>query len=165
MTEKREIVSLALPLIAAAAACTPAPAGTTLGGRDQPADNAYSGVASAQSTRPDSATVGPIPEAVPVTENRLPGRADTPAEALGRRTLSTAFVQVGPEGYLSVELKGGRIVVLRNVVMRPNDYCGTHALGASAGKKFCGGYADVAGARAGGGPNSDPAAQPAPGRP
>jgi hypothetical protein len=64
--------------------------------------------------------------------------------------LSTAFVRVGPDGHLTVELRDGRVLVLRNVVMRPKDYCGAQVLGGKAGAKYCGGYADVAAARPGG---------------
>ena len=83
-------------------------------------------------------------------ENPLPSTLkDTPAEAVGRRTLSTAFVRVGPDGLLTVQLKNGNVLVLRNVSMRPKDYCGEQVLGGPAGKKYCGGYADVASARPG----------------
>ncbi|WP_294356840.1 hypothetical protein [uncultured Sphingomonas sp.] len=75
--------------------------------------------------------------------------ADTSAEAQGRRTLSTAFVRVGPDGYLTIELHDGRTLVLRGVQMRTADYCGERAAG---GKPYCGRYADVAGARPGDGP-------------
>ena len=112
-----------------------------------------------------SAAVAPPPESIVEAGSLAPATNDTPADAVGRRTLSTAFVQVGPDGYLTVSLKDGRVVVLRNFVMGPKDYCGTRGAGASAGKKFCGGYADVAAASAGGGPVLDPAAKPAPGRP
>lgn len=78
--------------------------------------------------------------------------ADSPAEALGRRILSTAFVRVGPDGHMTVELQGGRVLVLRNVVMRPKDYCGVQIDGDRASTKYCGGYAEVAAARPGGGP-------------
>ena len=97
------------------------------------------------------AAVGPIPAPVSAAENPLPAqRADSPAEAQGRRTLSTAFVRVGPDGGLTVELRNGRVLVLRDVVMRPRDYCGVQVLGGAAGAKYCGGYADVAAARPGG---------------
>ena len=79
-------------------------------------------------------------------------RADSPAEAQGRRTLSTAFVMVGPDGHLTVELLSGRAMVLRDVVMRPTDFCGVQVLDGSAGKRYCGGYGDIAAARPGGGP-------------
>jgi hypothetical protein len=78
--------------------------------------------------------------------------ADTPAEAEGRRTLSTAFVRVGPDGHLTVELRNGRVLVLRNVTMRPKDYCGEQVLGGRGGGRYCGGYAEVSAARPGGAP-------------
>ena len=95
------------------------------------------------------------PSPVPETgaENPAPApRADSPAEAQGRRTLSTAFVMIGPDGHLTVELRDGRAIVLRDVVMRPSDYCGVQVQGGPAGKKYCGGYGDVAAARPGGAP-------------
>ena len=102
---------------------------------------------------PEPAAVAPIPEPVSAAEMPLPATtADSPAEAQGRRTLSTAFVRVGPDGHLTVELLNGRVLVLRNVVMRPKDYCGVQVFGGPAGIKFCGGYAEVAAARPGGGP-------------
>jgi hypothetical protein len=95
-------------------------------------------------TKVSSSVVAPKPAA-------KTGVPDSPAEARGRRTLSTAFVQIGPDGYLTVELHGGQELVLRNVVMRAKDYCGVRAAGPTSGKTYCGGYADVAAARAGGG--------------
>ncbi|TFI56324.1 hypothetical protein E2493_20765 [Sphingomonas parva] len=98
-------------------------------------------------------------------DNPLPGAtADSPAEAEGRRTLSTAFVMVGPDGRLAVELRDGRVLVLRNVVMRPKDYCGEQVIGGAAGKRYCGGYAEVAAARPGAAPTPDLRA-PAPAEP
>lgn len=85
-------------------------------------------------------------------------------EAQGRKTLSTAFVRVGPDGHLTVELRDGRAVVLRDVVMRPRKFCGVHVLGGPLGTQFCGGYADVAAARPGGAPASDGPASAAPNR-
>jgi hypothetical protein len=73
--------------------------------------------------------------------------ADSPAEAEGRRTLSTAFVRVGPGGHLTVALRDGSEVVLRDVVMRARDYCGVQVSGDAAGSRFCGGYGEVAAAR------------------
>ena len=96
----------------------------------------------------------PVPEAA--AENPAPAaRADSPAEAEGRRTLSTAFVRVGPDGHLTVELRNGRAMVLRDVVMRPRDFCGVQVLGGSAGTRYCGGYGDIAAARPGGAPAPD----------
>jgi hypothetical protein len=102
------------------------------------------------------AAQGPLPEPVSAADNPAPARrADSPAEAQGRRTLSTAFVRVGPDGHLTVELRDGRAMVLRDVVMRPRDYCGVQVLGASTGKRYCGGYGDIAAARPGGAPAPD----------
>ncbi|HEV7660425.1 MAG TPA: hypothetical protein VGO55_11320 [Allosphingosinicella sp.] len=69
--------------------------------------------------------------------------------------MSTAFVWVGPDGHLTVELRDGRAIVLRDVVMRPRDYCGVQVLGGSAGTRYCGGYGDVAAARPGGAPAAE----------
>jgi hypothetical protein len=91
-----------------------------------------------------------------VAKGAVPGPlTDSPAEALGRRILSTAFVRVGPHGHLTVELHGGRTLVLRGVVMRPKDYCGAQVAGDPARGKYCGGYAEVAAARPGGAPAPD----------
>ena len=108
------------------------------------------------------AAQGAIPESVSAAENPAPsGPADSPAEAQGRRTLSTAFVMMGPDRRLTVELRDGRAMVLRDVVMRAKDYCGVRVSGGTAGVRHCGGYADVAAARPGGASASaerDPAA-------
>jgi hypothetical protein len=61
-------------------------------------------------------------------------------------------VQVGPDGRLVVELRDGRVLVLRDVAMRPKDYCGVQMLGGKAGGRYCGGYAEVAAARPGASP-------------
>jgi hypothetical protein len=101
----------------------------------------------------EQAARGSLPEPVSAAENPAPAsRPDSPAEAEGRRTLSTAFVRLGPDGHLTVELRNGRAIVLRDVVMRPRDYCGLQVLGGSAGARYCGGYGDLAAARPGGGP-------------
>lgn len=78
--------------------------------------------------------------------------ADSAAEAEGWRILSTAVVRVGPDGQLTVTLRSGGTLVLRDVVMRRADYCGIRVSGGPTGKRFCGGYGDVAAARPGGGP-------------
>jgi hypothetical protein len=62
---------------------------------------------------------------------------------------------MGPEGHLTVELRNGRAITLRDVVVRPRDYCGVQVLGGSAGTLYCGGYGDVAAARPGGAPAPD----------
>jgi hypothetical protein len=142
------------PVAAALAAC--APASTT-----SPQENAMRSPSQAQGITAqgssagdqERAKMGPIPEPVSAAENPVPARpADSPAEARGRRTLSTAFVRVGPDGLLTVELRNGRVLVLRGVVMRPRDYCGVQVVGGPAGARYCGGYAEVAAARPGGAP-------------
>ena len=99
------------------------------------------------------AALGPIPEPVSAAANPLPaGPADSPVEAEGRRILSTAFVRVGPDGHLTVELRNGRVLVLRNVDVRRKDYCGEQVFPGPGGARYCGGYAEIAAARPGGGP-------------
>ncbi len=98
------------------------------------------------------AAQGPIPAPVSVAVNPLPSSAiGSPAEARGRRTLSTAFVRIGPDGNLTVERDDGRVLVLRDVVMRAKDYCGLLVSGGLAGKRYCGRYGQIVAARPGGG--------------
>lgn len=104
----------------------------------------------------DGPARGPVPAA---DAAGLAAPADSTAEAEGRRILSTAFVRVGPDGRLAVELRDGRLIVLRDVVMRAKDYCGVQLAGGKAGGRYCGGYAEVAAARPGAEPAPD---QPAP---
>lgn len=75
--------------------------------------------------------------------------ADTPAEAEGRRTLSTAFVRLGAGERLTVELRDGRTVVLRDVAMGPRDYCGVQVGEGAVGTRYCGGYGEIVAARTG----------------
>ena len=98
------------------------------------------------------AALGPVPAAVSAAENPAPGPADSPAEAEGRRTLSTAFVRLGAGELLIVELRDGRTIRLRDVVMHRKNFCGVQVLG-GGGRQYCGGYGDVEAARPGGGPN------------
>jgi hypothetical protein len=95
----------------------------------------------------------PSPSHVPGTtaqgSNKSSPLADSPAEAQGRRILSTAFVRMGPGGHLTVELRNGHVLALRDVVMGPKDYCGMQVAGDSASAKYCGAYAEVAAARPG----------------
>lgn len=91
------------------------------------------------------------PEPLAVIKNAPPASpSDSPAAALGRRTLSTAFVRTGPDGHVTIELRDGRVLVLRDVVMQAKNYCGAHVLGTQPGRQFCGEYVDVAAARPGG---------------
>ena len=154
------MVRILLPVAAMLAACTPSseeaamrspgPPGSEDSGTNVPAP------ARQAAGDPRQAAQGPIPEPIPVTADPVPaGRPDSPAEAEGRRTLSTAFVMVGPDNRLTVELRDGRVLALRDVVMRPRDYCGVQVHGGKAGAKFCGGYADVAAARPGPAPSPE----------
>ena len=164
---------ISLPLVAVLAACTPSPrkaampspspvsGDTAKSPRETSAESQGSAMPAAVDAigvaggNREQAAQRPIP-AVSAAGNPAPmPRADTPAEALGRRTLSTAFVRVGPDGHLTVELHGGRVLVLRDVVMRARDYCGKQVSGAPARARYCGNYAEVAAARPGGAP--DPA--------
>jgi len=161
------VVRILLLCLAASAACTPSPEddamrkpsplpGTSVRGSSQAKRDrgglATSGLIGQDASDPVRAAQGPIPAAVSAAENPAPPLAptDTPTEAVGRRTLSTAFVRVGPDGHLTVELRNGRELLLRNVVMRPKDYCGLYVAGGPGGTKYCGGYGDVAAARPGG---------------
>ena len=106
----------------------------------------------------------PAPQKVAMTSPRTTqgpadesaAHPDSPAEAQGRRILSTAFVRLGPGEHLMVELHNGDVLNLRDVTMRQADYCGVQVSGTSAPAKYCGGYADVAAARPGGAPNGGP---------
>jgi hypothetical protein len=150
---------LLLPCIAALVACNPPPKETTMR-NPSPApgtaaresrETETEGQGSGAGDRAQAAQ-GSLAEPVSAAEEPAQApRADSPAEAEGRRTLSTAFVRVGPDGHLTVEMRDGRTMVLRDVVMRPRDYCGVQ-VGGSAGKRYCGGYGDIAAARPGGGP-------------
>lgn len=116
-------------------------------------DKGVATLSSAEQNAGDQALAaqGPIPAAVSAAENAAaPMPVDSPEAALGRQTLSTAFVMVGPDGYLTVGLRDGRQMVLRNVIMRPKDYCGGLVLSGLLGKRYCGRYADIAAARPGG---------------
>lgn len=159
------MVRILLPFAAALAACTPSPQetamhspsgdpGTTAQGSSVAGSEGQASGAPNPTRRGTGeegrAARGPIPEPVSAAENPLPApSADSPAEAQGRRTLSTAFVMVGPDGRLTVVLRNGRVLVLRDVVMRPKDYCGVQVLGGGADVQYCGGYVEVAAARAG----------------
>ena len=157
-----------LPLAAALAACTPSPQETDAMRSPPPVPGPVAESPAAPAAAGEGApgaaarapAMGPVPAPVSAAQNPAPARSgprDSPAEAEGRRTLSTAFVRVGPDGLLTVTLRDGRELVLRNVALGPEDYCGAQVAGGAAGARFCGGYADVAAARPGGAP---PPAQP-----
>jgi hypothetical protein len=135
------VLSLALTLTA----CTPSPQKVTM---TDPSNTTQSSGARG----PEQSAPGTIP---PVAAPNAEPLTNTPAEALGRRTLSTAFVRVGPDGHLTVELLDGRVIVLRDVIMGSKDYCGVQIAGNPPSTKYCGGYAEVAAARPGGGGQPD----------
>ena len=164
------MLRILLPVSAVFAACTPSPRdvamrnsspvpGTTAPASGDTAGDRRSLAPSPAGQDPGDraqAIRGPIQEAVSAAAN--PGHAmpdDLSAAAAGRRTLSTAFVRIGPDGHLTVELYDGRVLVLRDVVMRAGEYCGAQVQGGSPGKRYCGRYADVAAARPGGAPVPD----------
>ena len=127
--------------------------GSTETGAKVQTTGAASNPGSGRAADQDRAALGPVPEPVSAEENPAPAApSDPPAEAIGRRTLSTAFVRVGPDGLLTVELHDGRVLVLRDAVLRRTDYCGVQVVGGAGGAKYCGGYAEVAAARPGGVP-------------
>lgn len=148
-------ILLSFAFAAALAACTPSPQETAM---HSPSPDP--GTPAQGSSEGGSDGQAPLS----VADNPLPAvRADSPAEAEGRRILSTAFVRVGPDGRLVVELRDGRALLLRDVVMRARDYCGVQLVGGKAGGQYCGGYADVAAARPGAPPSPqqpDPASSP-----
>lgn len=94
----------------------------------------------------------PASDTPPETAAAASPWGDTPAEAKGRRILSTAFVRIGPDGFLTVEVRGQGGVVLRDVVMRRRKYCGVPVSGGTAGVQYCGRYDEVLAARPGGAP-------------
>lgn len=79
--------------------------------------------------------------------------------AQGRRTLSTAFVRVGPDGRLTVGAADGRTLLLDQVSLQPDQWCGRllaeQAPGMGACRthnaKHCLPYAEVRTARPGDG--------------
>ncbi|WP_114226811.1 hypothetical protein [Sphingomonas sediminicola] len=93
------------------------------------------------------AAVGTCVPAVTAAAERPPAPGSA---AAGRRILSTAFVRVGPDSLLTVAMRDGRELVLRNVVMRPADFCGTAVAGGRG--KACEPYAEVVAARPGAAP-------------
>lgn len=146
---------LALPVAAALAACTPSSEEAAMR-RSTAAPERVNPAAGGAGPDTGSPVAPPAPVMPPPAS---PSPADLPAAAAGRRTLSTAFVRVGPDGHLTVGLRDGRVLVLRDVVMGPQRYCGRIVPGTKPGARFCGGYAEVAAARPGGGP---PAVEPVP---
>jgi len=131
---------LSPPLTAAStalAACIPAPQDAQV--RSDP----VAGTAHAAAT---SAAQAPMPEPVCAAANPDPATMGD-AAALGRRTLSTAFVRLGPDEHLLVDLCDGQTLDLRNVTMGEAEFCGVMMTDGVSGKRRCHGYADVIAAR------------------
>lgn len=160
IVSRQRAASIVFSLALSLTACTPSPQKVVMPDPNNTTQNPNAN----GPTQPAPATIPPVTVTKPIGSGPM---TDTPKEALGRRTLSTAFVMVGADGHLTVELLDGRIIVLRDVVMGPKDYCGVQVAGDSARTKYCGGYAEVAAARPGGGEQPDSevssAGEPAPG--
>lgn len=146
-----------IPISSMLIACTPSPQKAAM-----PSPSHFSGTNVESSS--GRGVGAPEPEAI--AKKSAPGPlGDSPTEAQGRLILSTAFVRLGPGGHLTVELRNGRVLALRDVVMRARDYCGVQVAGDPARAKYCGGYAEVAAARPGGAQAVSNAVEPAPGPP
>jgi len=163
-TEGRAMIRILLPLCAMSSACTPSP-------REEIMISPNSSITTKSSSEtkqkveisafPNSikanvqdrveARQAPTLEPMSAAANLAPSfQSDPSAEANGRKVLSTAFVMVDAHGQLTVELRDGRVLVLRDVVMRPRDYCGVDVRSRKIGARYCGAYADVIAARPGG---------------
>lgn len=166
-----------LPSFAAVlAACTPSPQEAAMPNASRELETAPKAIGGAARATPadarpqaeqratrEVAALGPATQPISAAENPLSmPPADATAEALGRRTLSTAFVRVGPDGLVTVELQGGRTLVLRNLVMHRRKFCGMPIASDRAGAEYCAGYAEVVAARPGGQPAPAPADMAAP---
>lgn len=71
--------------------------------------------------------------------------------AQGRRLISAAFVRMGPDRRMTVTLHGGRELILQDVTIHAQKYCGLVVADGQVGARHCGGYAEIAGAAPGGG--------------
>lgn len=144
----REMAMLFASLLLSAllSACAPAPGETAMSTVRSPFPTAQ-----APSLSREGAAQGPIPEPVSAAGVSVPTpRRDSAAEAEGRRTLSTAFVRVGPDGLLTVELRDGRVIHLQGVTVGRDEYCGMLHPRGSGKARFCGRYDQIAAARPGG---------------
>lgn len=109
-----------------------------------------------------AAVTAPMPQPVSVIDNPYPDTAaspsakpdadtDTDMAAQGRRTVSTAFVRLGPGGHLLLVLRNGSDAVLSGVTMEQRAVCGVavaSSLDGRLGKRQCYKYAEIANARA-----------------
>ena len=107
--------------------------------------------AQAQDQHAGAAQQGLTPEPVSAAANPHPLTAAAPhkgtdAALQGRQIVSTAFVRLGPDGWMELETRNGRRTVLRGVTMEPRAVCGVTVAG-RAGKRQCITYAQVTQAR------------------
>lgn len=164
---------LAPPAIVSAAltACAPTPQNN--GRASDPAERATIAAitnGTAGDATVTAATSAPMSEPGSVAEKLYPGTSatasgDADADAQGRRTVSTAFVRLGPGGHLLVTMRNGRELALRDVTMEERALCGVPVVGGRgerpdigdrsdagerpyAGERQCYRYAGVAAARA-----------------
>lgn len=167
-TPKRVMFRLSLPVGAMLAACTPPSQKVAMPDPSANPQNAFDGSGvvrplGAHSGEPavkgrDRSDGTPVGQgSVPASMASVKGAgaerlADSPEAASGRRILSAAFVRLGPDGHLTVTLRSGRELVLRDVVMRADAFCGQEVPSGPAGAKYCGDYAQVVAARPGGAP-------------
>lgn len=148
------MLCMLLSILSMLAACTPSPQKAAMPSPDHSLGTA---VLSSSDPSPEPGSIAKDADAGPL--------ADSPAEARGRLILSTAFIRVGAGGHLTVELHDGRVLALRDVVMRPRDYCGVQIAGDLPPARYCGGYAEVAAARPGGAQAASNTVEPARGAP
>lgn len=103
-----------------------------------------------------AAAIAPMLDPVSAAENPYPTTPMSPpedADAEGRRTVSTAFVRLGPGGHLSVSMRDGRQLALRDVTMEKRVFCGVPIADgrderSGAGERQCYPYGEVTAARA-----------------
>lgn len=108
--------------------------------------------ASAQEPRADAAQQGPILEPVSAAENLHPAsvaasRLNDDAASRGRRIVSTAFVQLGPDARMRLEMRDGGVLMLQGVTMEPHTVCGVTNARGGAAKRRCINYSQVTQAR------------------
>lgn len=144
-----------LPCSAALAACTPSSQDVAMR-TPEPTTGPIAAVSREMPDGPANAAAAqePIPEPVSAAAHLTPVSTTVPdmdAAARGRLILSTAFVRIGPDGLLTVELRNGQTLLLRDVAVNAKDYCGIRVAGDPSGDRYCGRYIDVAAARPGGG--------------
>lgn len=142
---------LAACLPAMAAACAPSPLEPTVMNSRPTAAGPHAAPVPGDTARPGAAAVAP-----PYVDLNT---AKEPARPLpevvdfnrGRQLFSTAFVLMGPDRRLTVELRDRRVLVLENPLANPGDFCGAVVAGPglARGSKFCAGYAEVVAARPG----------------